>query len=248
MKVLVDGDILLYRIGYTTQEDPPWIAKARIDDLINSIIVNTNADSQQIYLSDSTENCFRIQLYPQYKANRKSEKPVHYEFLKEYLITYWDAQICPELEADDKLGIEQDKKNKSTIIATIDKDLKQIPGNHYHFVDQHLYEVTPFQGLLYFYTQILVGDTSDNIKGCWKIGPKLAARWLANCNDELSMFSTILKLYKRQHPEEEKNATIERLRIVGQLVKIMQHEDEGLWDFPVNMETVDKIWESCSVV
>jgi len=132
---LIDADIITHRIGFTTEGDSQEIARFRCDDLIDSILVDTGADQYQLWLSDSKESNFRYQIDPSYKANRTQPKPRHYDFLKEHLIVNWGAKIAFGMEADDALGIKQDKeyphygdKTVYTIICSIDKDLLTIPG------------------------------------------------------------------------------------------------------------------------
>ena len=89
----------------------------------------------------------------------------------------WKAILCEGYEADDALGIEA-TKDKNTVICSLDKDLLQIPGKHYNWVKKEFKTITPDNGLLAFYTQTLVGDTSDNITGVVGIGPVKAGKAL----------------------------------------------------------------------
>src|SRR5258708_8577850 len=160
--------------------------------MLSDILLACNADSYQLWLSDSLENNYRLKVYPEYKANRIQPKPKHYDLLKEYLVKDWDARIAHGMEADDALGIEQEE---STIIASIDKDLLQVPGQHYNFVRKEFQEVTPFEGMRYFYTQVLTGDSVDNIKGCPKIGPIKAAQALLVKGTEEEIYKKVIELY-----------------------------------------------------
>lgn len=110
MLALVDGDILLYRVGFTTEEESEGIAKARFNEMVELILQDTQATEYQVWLSDSTTNNFRTKFYPEYKANRKDfVKPVHYDFLKNLAIEEWDAKVTVGQEADDMLSIQQCK-------------------------------------------------------------------------------------------------------------------------------------------
>jgi len=94
--------------------DEQWVAGARCDEMMDNILHRTRATEWRGFLSDSKENNFRTHLYPFYKANRKQEKPTHYEFLKEHLIVKWGAEIAHGMEADDALGINQDNLKQKT--------------------------------------------------------------------------------------------------------------------------------------
>jgi 5'-3' exonuclease len=233
MHALIDGDILIYRVGFTTENEDWGIAKWRMNEMIDNILRAVNAESYSIYLSDSTANNFRTKFYPEYKANRKQPKPKHYEGLKYYLVTEEDAGITPEQEADDELGIQQTLWNQNmetiqSIICTIDKDLLQIPGNHYNFVKNEKRFVTPDEGLTAFYTQLLVGDVSDNITGVRGIGPKKAEKALGSCKTDDDYFKVVSELYEFNY---------QRLMINGILLKIRTEKDE-LWSFPPTFQNV----------
>lgn len=238
MIALIDGDLLCYRIGFTTEQEDLQIALYRMEDLVGRILDETHADSYKIYLTDSAGN-FRQKLFPDYKANRTKPKPIWLEDLKEFLIVEHGAEIALGMEADDALGIAQvenlrkfdpdprywnQPKFLESVICSIDKDLLQIPGNHYNFVKQESFHVTPYMGMLQFYTQLLVGDVSDNVVGAIGIGPKKAEKALNHLTTEIEMFEAVRKLFKDD----------ERLLLTGRLLKILQSKEEltSLWNFP----------------
>lgn len=196
MQALIDGDIITYLIGYTTELEDVEEAQWRTDAFIDNIILATGATDYKVYLSDSSENNFRYKVNPEYKAHRTQPKPVHYDAIKEYLITKHKAKIAYGMEADDSLAIEQSIQNyvyhsmllsgkqegcSKSIICTIDKDMDMVPGLHYSWPiyrkgeivrEGRIYTVTEDEGLRFFYKQMVVGDTSDNIRGIDGLGPK----------------------------------------------------------------------------
>lgn len=176
MKVLIDMDIVAYRAACSAEDDEQWIAQARAEKIIQEIIEDTQATSYQGYLTGSGN--FRRELTETYKANRPDSRPKHWSAVREFLVTQHKAIVCNGFEADDQLGIDQDKEHGTTVIASIDKDLLMIPGRHYNFVKKEFKEVTHDQGLKALYMQTLVGDRSDNIIGVAGIGPVKAARVL----------------------------------------------------------------------
>lgn len=225
---LIDGDIVCYRVGWTTEQETDAIAAARCHELIFNILTETNAQGYNVYLSDSKENNFRYQVDPQYKANRTAPKPKHLEFLKELLITEHRAKIAYGMEADDYLGIHQ---TNDSIICSIDKDLMQIPGSHYNFVNKSFTTVTKEQGLLHFYRSILTGDTVDNIKGVFKIGPKKAEKILPEWINEEEAIIKLRDTYQEWITRDELPDHPDDLILKnGRLLKIKQHKDEELWN------------------
>jgi DNA polymerase-1 len=246
MLALIDGDIVAYRVGWTTENDDFPIARFRADEMLDGILLDTGATEFTVWLSDRAENNFRYKIYPEYKANRKDlPRPRHLEALKEYLITRWGARIALGMEADDALGIEQcrtryDDKgyeilNCTTTICSIDKDLQQIPGNHYNFVKKEHSFVTPEEAIQNFYKQILTGDTADNIKGAKGIGPVRAGKIIGPLGSDIqaierAVFETYFNSFQITTPEGSKEIS-KYITKIGQVLKIRQQEDEPLWHF-----------------
>lgn len=239
MLALIDADLVLFRVGFTTENDAEWIARARANEMIEGILLDTQASEFECWLSDARENTFRWQLWNGYKANRVKPKPVHYDFIKELLITEWDTRIAHGMEADDALGIGQRynpdilSSSKKTVICSIDKDLMQIPGLHYNFVKKEWSEVTPIEGERSFYRSILVGDVSDNIKGCRGIGPVKAHKAIDELFDRSDYLEAIFTLYLQQEVEKTTEEILQHILLAGRLLKIKQEQEEQLWSFPV---------------
>ena len=191
MEALLDGDIYAFRVACTTENDNESIAVYRVNEMIENTLAEVEASEYKLFLT-SPDN-FRKHVYPEYKANRTATKPKHLQFLKDYLIESWQGQVAERMEADDYLGINQ---HESSIICSIDKDLLQVPGKHFNFVKKEFYEVDEETGFRNFYTQLLTGDTSDNIKGIAGIGPVKAKKALAEATNEYEMFCIVRDMYK----------------------------------------------------
>lgn len=235
MLALIDGDIVTYRVGFTTQEDEFWIAKARVNETVEKILRDTSAKEYRIYLTtDSDPKAFRKMVYPEYKANRKAPRPKWYKEIRNFLQEEWGAIVVEVLEADDWLGIDQmffygnsvrsqaamRTSTQDSIICSIDKDLHQIPGDHYNFVKEEFTVVDPFEGLRYFYVQLLAGDTADNIKGVLGIGPKKAEAILGNAETETDLFGRVRETYCND----------EEMLMNGRVLHIWQHEHDD-WKY-----------------
>ena len=191
MKALIDADIVAYRVACTLEDDDAEdFVYARAEDLIDNILVNTEATEYRLFLSG--KNNFRYTIYPEYKAHRPKEKPFWLEKCRQYLIATFNAEVVDGQEADDALGIAQ---TEDTIICSIDKDLLMIPGRHYNFVKDEFQEVTNDSGMRHFYMQCLTGDRSDNIKGIEQIGPKKAENILTGCITEQELFNAVREAY-----------------------------------------------------
>lgn len=227
MKALIDADVLVYRIGYTTNEESEGIAAARLDESVHQILDATKADDYICYLSDGKEGNFRYQFFPAYKANRTQPRPVHYQFLKDYILKNYKAAIATGQEADDALGIEQ-CTSSDTIICTIDKDLLQIPGHHYNFVKGEFKYVDEWQGIKHFWSQVLQGDRADNIAGIQGIGPVKAERAFSGCETEQELFLVARDKYIEAYGESNWE---EAMLLAGRLLWIRRAPDEA-WQIP----------------
>lgn len=192
------------------------------------IVHETASDKYQVYIS-GPEN-YRYNIDPNYKANRKdTPRPEWLQPVREYLVTDWNAQVCDGIEADDALGIEQTHAGEETVICSIDKDLKQIPGRHYNFVTNEFDYVSPRQALLSFYTQLIMGDRSDNIQGYDGKMRQKVPQFLYPLMDELhgaeseyDMFRVVQEVYELGDEALLRN---------GQLLYIQRSEGD-MWQFP----------------
>lgn len=132
-----------------------------------------------LWLSPSVGN-FRevIATRAKYKGNRDGQaRPKHFKAIRQHLIDRHQAIETIGQEADDILGIEMSSFPDSVCVS-FDKDLLQIPGLHYDWVKKEEVRITPKQGALNFWSQVLTGDPVDNVPGIEGIGPKKAAKLL----------------------------------------------------------------------
>lgn len=184
MRLLIDGDPIVYRIGFASQKknketglvtaDPVSFAKHSCKLYMDRIIEDTECDEYTVFLTGKDN--FRFKVREDYKANRAgTDKPVHYQVIRDYLVSRYSATVIEGMEADDALALSQ---TEDTAIATIDKDLLMVPGKHYNYVKEEWKEVTEEWGHRFFHHQMLTGDKVDNIIGLKGIGPKKADKLL----------------------------------------------------------------------
>ena len=182
---------MAYRSAAAAENEPLDIAIYYADKLMRDIIETTQADSFVSCLSG--KNNFRKTINPLYKANRDGiVKPRHLKDVRQFIISSWAGIEAEGCEADDVLGMMQ---GEGTVIATIDKDLLQVPGRHYNFVKGEFIEVDELTGLKSFYKQALIGDRSDNIFGVDGIGKVKAGKLIDPLTNEKDMYNTVCKLY-----------------------------------------------------
>ncbi len=182
-----------------------WSTELRIEPLnfvlgttkrmIANIKKGCDADVVEIYLSDKKNFRHDLATIAKYKGNRdKKRAPLHIKDIREYMINVHGAKVWANHEADDVLAVRQLKltaEGKDTVIASIDKDLLQIPGKHYDFVKDTKIMVTDDTALRKKLHQMLTGDKTDNIPGIYLVGPIKAAKLLADCKTETEMRDVI---------------------------------------------------------
>ena len=236
MKALIDGDIVCYRCAAVNENADVGLARWQADELITRILEDVNATDWKVYLSG--ENNFRYQLYPAYKANRKDKpKPKHLEALREHLLLDWPTEITDGYEADDALGINN---GIDTVLCSIDKDLWQLPGYHYHFVKREWMEVSNFDGWRNFYLQLLIGDTADNIPGCSGIGKVKAPKILGSCKTEFEMYEACVESYKKSYQSPNHSMLshgdyLEDMHLNAQLLYVWRKTDDR-WIPPLKQQ------------
>ena len=201
---LIDGSSYLYRAFHampplTTSGGLPTGAVKGVINMLRNLR-NENPDSHYLAIFDAKGKNFRHSIYKDYKANRPPMPPE----LREQLAPL--KAICnamgmpvveiPDVEADDviaTLAVMGAKQNIPIVISSLDKDLMQLVEDPLikmvNTMNNQIYDVAGVEnkfGVLP--TQIidylaLVGDTSDNIPGVPKCGPKTAVKWLSEFKD-----------------------------------------------------------------
>jgi len=235
VQALIDGDLIAYINAASAENEDEWIALARVDTHMESILGTVGADSYRAFLSG--QDNFRYTVNPQYKANRKDlQDPRHREACKHHLVVNWKAEITEGYEADDALGIHQ---TADTVICSIDKDLDMIPGIHYSWPilrggnvvrEGKIYEVSEIDGLRSFYRSILVGDRTDNIFGIDGIGPVKAAKHINHLFTEEEMLNKVAELYGED---------MDRLYMNAKCLWI-QREEHKQWTPPLQTKTLEE--------
>lgn len=206
---LVDGDVICYQLAFKNKDWPVEYCLADTEDFVGDILERSGANAYQMFLSGSTNFRDRVAISRPYKGTRVSEKPPHYQAVKDLLIEEFDAVVAEDCEADDLMAIEQTKwaeqdRETETIICTVDKDLLMVPGLHYSWRnDRGVVYVTEEEGNKFFFTQWLTGDPVDNIPGAAGIGIKTAQKLLADCKTLDEHFEAVVEAYKAKGHSEE---------------------------------------------
>lgn len=228
-KALIDGDVFAYRAAFSTEGESKRNARVKVDEILQMSIEYVcgwpwNEEDYQIYITGSGYQ-FRHDIAKThvYKGNRsKREKPEHLQYIRDYMISDWQTVVSVEQEADDCLAIHATELDHDCTIVSVDKDMLQVPCWHYNPVKNTMKKVTPSEGIKFFYTQILTGDSADNIHGIPQVGPKRAEKILKGVNSERDLWNEVLTAYKGDVDRAVENARLLWLR---------RHEGE-IWQPP----------------
>jgi DNA polymerase-1 len=197
--VLIDGSSYLYRAFHalpplTNSRGEPTGAVLGVVNMLLKFL-RESASAQVVVVFDAPGKTFRDELFAEYKAHRPP-MPDDLRAQVEPLLETVLALGLPLLrisgvEADDVIGTLARRAadaGRSVLISTGDKDMCQLVGPHITLVNtmsgsvydrdgvKAKFDVWPEQMIDYL---ALVGDSSDNIPGIDKVGPKTAAKWLA---------------------------------------------------------------------
>ncbi len=201
--VLVDGSSYLFRAFHalpplTNSSGQPTGAVVGVINMLRKLMADHDPDYVGVVF-DAPGKTFRDEIYAEYKAHRPP-MPDDLRAQIEPLHAIIRAMGLPlviesNVEADDVIGtlaVEAQKAGLETLISTSDKDLAQLVNDAITLVNTMSDTVTDTGGVVEKFGVradqmidylALVGDTSDNIPGVQKCGPKTAAKWLAAYDD-----------------------------------------------------------------
>src|SRR5277367_342561 len=197
--LLVDGSSYLYRAFHalpplSNSRGEPTGAVLGVLNMLNKLIKEESPERLAVVF-DAPGRTFRDDLFDEYKAHR-TPMP---DDLRSQLAPLLDAVSASGLpllriagvEADDVIGtlaLRGAEGEFDVLISTGDKDMAQLVGPRITLVNtmsntrldragvKAKFDVYPEQIVDYL---ALVGDSSDNIPGITGVGPKTAAKWLA---------------------------------------------------------------------
>lgn len=194
-----------------------------LKNAMEGIVEDCGCKNIRVFLS-APGPTFRKEIYPMYKANRTAPKPKHYYDMYSYLARIYGAEDKPGFEADDLVCIaayELLNDEHQYLIAHIDKDLDTIPGDHYNYGSGEFYSVDPIEAEFNFYTQLLSGDSSDNIPGIQGIGKVKAMKILDRTNTPDDMWEVVKATYAELDPDVSEENIILR----GNLLRLKEYKD-----------------------
>ena len=196
--ILVDGSSYLYRAYHAlpplmSSKNQPTGAIRGVISMVKKILLD-HPNSPLAVIFDAKGKTFRHEMYKEYKANRppmpedlvEQIEPIN-QIIEALGIKLLSIQ---GVEADDVIGTlaqEASEAGIDTVISTGDKDMTQLVNKHIKVVNTMNSELLDEKGVekkfgvrpeLIIDYLALVGDSSDNVPGVEKVGPKTAVKWL----------------------------------------------------------------------
>ncbi|MCG5532956.1 DNA polymerase I [Halorhodospira sp. 9621] len=193
--VLVDGSSYLYRAFHalpalSNADGEPTGALYGVVNMLHKLLAD-EPQARFAVVFDAPGRTFRDELFEQYKAHRPpmpDELRAQREPLKQIIAALGVPVLEVDgVEADDVIGTLAVRAPGPVIISTTDKDMAQLVDERVSLLNtmsgtrldpagvREKFGVPPEAIRDYL---ALVGDTSDNIPGVPKVGPKTAAKWL----------------------------------------------------------------------
>lgn len=226
--LLLDGDFLLYQAAATVKTVPT--AVRRLHTLILTEMFMVGCKRCEVFFTDSNSSkCLRY-MYPTvlpYQGNRKGKaKPPLLEPLKQRVqgMSYTEHPDGIEMdwafeeEADDRMIARSIELGSNCIVSSGDKDLRLTPAPYWeaktasvHYITDRFGDIwwtgegsTPVKGhgSKFFWTQMLMGDTADNVRGIARYngklcGPRGAFEALAEFTDESECANHVVAAYAK---------------------------------------------------
>ncbi len=197
--LLVDGSSYLYRAFHAMPDlrGPEGQATGAVHGMVAMLkqLRDRYPSAHAACVFDASGPTFRDDWYPEYKAQRapmpdalREQIPLIHEVVK---LLGWPVLTVPGIEADDAIGTlakVAEQSGHSVVISTGDKDLAQLVTAQTTLINTMSNEKLDVAGveakfgvppdrIVDYLT--LMGDAVDNVPGVEKVGPKTAAKWIA---------------------------------------------------------------------
>lgn len=214
-----------------------------VDNTLRSILNEGDVAVRAYTILLSGPNNYRIKIatLKPYKGNRDpTHVPVHYQAIRDHLTGPWGARVIHNREADDECSIlawQARRDGKPYAVATIDKDLDQIPGTHYDYRLKQWYEVSESEAERWLWVQIVAGDSGDNIGGVPGYGKVKAEKFIDSLDkySKTERWTAVVELYRKHAskihspymPDQAESAALENARLV-----YLQQRPGELWNPP----------------
>ena len=201
MYILIDADSVIFATAVTTNNIEQ--AKEGFDWRWNGIVWNLKQryEIDGLFVFSGSKGNFRKLITSDYKANRKQEVPAHLGDLHSYVKEEYNSIYKYGVETDDviasywKRAVDNVGEDNVVIVA-LDKDYKQFPCIFYNYNKNEAEKISREQALVNFYSQMVEGDSADNVNYCKGYGKAWCKKNLTTEMSEYSLIRAVFSVFK----------------------------------------------------
>jgi len=224
MTAIIDGDMLIYRAGFSCEVETKWgedlwtlhTSEATLKNEVHTFVGNLRKKLklEDVKIVFSPKSNFRYALFPEYKANRKGKrKPMGLRALRDWILESYDSCVAEDMEADDLIGIMCTRDPENTIAVSGDKDFGTLPIKWYNHLKDELTTTSQEDADKFHLLQTMAGDTVDGYAGIKGVGTVTAARLL---DKKGATWGTVLEAYEKAGMTEDDALLTARLAYILQ--------------------------------
>ena len=223
MKVIFDADSLIYASCFKKKDDrefPEDLFETDVNVAFNKFQVSferlldfleEQVNVDEVVFCNGSKNNFRKDISATYKLNRTQKRPEILPLLHDMVKLEYNSIYGDGVETDDvvaTLWAEEVEKNgiDSVVIMSLDKDYKQFPCwfYDYNYKKRELVKISEQEANENFYSQMIVGDSEDNIKVCKGYGKVYAEKLFKDAKNKYSLMNRTYRLYKQVYGDDAK--------------------------------------------
>ena len=223
MKVIFDADSLIYASCFKKKDDrefPEDLFETDVNVAFNKFQVSferlldfleEQVNVDEVVFCNGSKNNFRKDISATYKLNRTQKRPEILPLLHDMVKLEYNSIYGDGVETDDvvaTLWAEEVEKNgiNSVVIMSLDKDYKQFPCwfYDYNYKKRELVKISEQEANENFYSQMIVGDSADNIKVCKGYGKVYAQKLFKDAKNKYSLMNRTYRLYKQVYGDDAK--------------------------------------------
>jgi hypothetical protein len=212
-----DADFLAYQVSYEKEDDPKTVSDMQENAkvVVEKMMQMAGAEYCMMHLTPSLSDKggrYDYAMLKEYQGNRKDKpKPRHLTTMRDWLAHHYNGQQYMHCEADDGMAVAQyaaiaEGQIEKSIIVTLDKDLRMVPGYHLDWRTGTIRKYDGFgqcqmetretatgnkvtelkgHGTKWFWAQMLTGDTADNTQGLPGVTPAIYNKLLGAKTDKV---------------------------------------------------------------
>lgn len=227
MILLIDADSLIFASCYRKRETPEdekyytdiSDSRNKFDQQFMSIVndLEEKYTIDKVITFSGSKGNFRKLLARKYKANRKKQElPPLLHPMHNYVKQQYDSIFGYGVETDDMVArywfkLSEEFGRNEVMIVSIDKDYKQFPCliYNYHWKHKEILDISEEQALFNFYSQMIEGDTADNVNYFKGKGKRFAEKYFVDCETKYQYTRKLYELFKKNYKSKAREKYIE---------------------------------------